>query len=155
MAIEPEVWLRASRSWFVVSVAGIVLFGAPLVIEMFHPGVPAWVIVACIVFTVASIGALLSMPRVALGLTGQGLVYRPPFWRAEVRLAWADVREVSIYRVSTAYSTTSFARVSYVSSDRGGSFERRVLINRVGNMKAEELVDLIDQYRSRAVAAGA
>ena len=144
--------MKASRSWFVVCVAGLLLFGAPLVIDVVRPGAPAWVIVACVVFTAASIGALLSMPRVALGLTEPGLVYRPPFWRAEIRLAWADVKDVSIYRVSTAYSTTSFARVSYVSRDQAGSFERRILINRVGNMKAEELVDLIDEYRAQAVA---
>ena len=150
-----ETWLKASRSWAVVCIAGLLLFGTPLVIDVFHPGAPAWVIVACAVFTLASIGALLSMPRVALGLTEQGLVYRPPFWRGEVRLAWADVRDVSVYKVSTAYSTTSFARVSYLSKDRAGSFERRLLINRVGNMKSEELVDLIDEYRSRAPVARA
>ena len=147
--------MKASRSWTVVCIAGVLLFGTPIVIDVVHPGAPAWVIVACVVFTVASIGALLSMPRVALGLTEQGLVYRPPFWRAEIRLAWADVKDVSIYRVSTAYSTTSFARVSYVSKDQAGSYERRILMNRVGNMKAEELVELIDEYRSRAVAATA
>ena len=150
-----ETWLRASRSWFVVSVAGILLFGAPLVIDVFKPGAPAWLVVACVVFTLASIGALLSMPRVALGLTEHGLVYRPPFWRRQVSVAWRDVRDVSIYRVSTAYSTTSFARVSYLSKDRAGSFERRLLINRVGNMKSEELVDLIDEYRLRAPVARA
>lgn len=146
---DQGIVLRPSWSYTVLALAGVALFGSPLVIDYFNPGAPLFLLIVCVAFVAASMGMLVSVPRVTLRLTDKGFAYSPPFWRPTVSANWEAVTGVSVYSVSTGYGTQRFARVTFVAQGRHGPRERRLLLNRLGDLKAKELVRLIEEYRSR------
>ena len=64
-------------------------------------------------------------------------------------MPWEAVLDVSTYEVSTGYSKQSFAQVKYVATTPTGPHEHRVLFNRLGNLKAARLAELIEEHRRR------
>jgi len=123
---------------------GLLLFGSPLVIDVYHPGAPLIFVVACGLFVVAAVGMLLSVPSTSLSLSAGGLVYRPPFWRAAIKLPWQAVLGVSIYGITSGYPKQRLVRVAFVIDKPNGPQERVMLLNRLGNLKPERLMALID-----------
>ena len=143
------VMLKASRSFAVIAVLGLVLFGLPLAINVVTPFAPPVVTILCALFVVASLVMLGSIPSISLTLTNEGFVYRPPYWRRTITVPWDAVLDVSTYEVSTGYSKQSFAQVKYVATTPTGPHEHRMLFNRLGNLKAARLAELIEEHRRR------
>ncbi|MBO0836681.1 MAG: rhomboid family intramembrane serine protease [Actinobacteria bacterium] len=146
---DPGIVLRPSWSYPLIALAGLALFGSPLVIDYFNPGAPLFLLIVCVAFVAVFMGMLLTVPRVNLRLTDNGFAYTPPFWWPTVSANWEAVTDVSVYSVSTGYGTQRFARLAFVAQGRDGPREKRLLLTRLGNLKPKELVRLIEEYRSR------
>jgi membrane associated rhomboid family serine protease len=145
---EPDMTLRPSWSFLALLVLGLALFGLPLI--LFRPVELSVLSVLCAVFvTVAGVG-LLSLPWAKLVLNDWGIVYRAPYFLRTAKVPWTAVLDVSKYDISSGYGNQSFAKVTYVRSGPKGPRERRMLLNRLGNLKTEKLIELIRDYRARA-----